>query len=140
MAYTRFRTGAHTKHRLQYHLVWVPKYRKSVARSKVATRLRTLFYECAQANDWSIEELEILPDHVHMLVQLPPSTPVSTAVKYLKGGSSKVIRKEFPGLEAWLWGKSLWAKGYYAESVGPVNEAIMRTYIKEQWQRREEKL
>lgn len=74
-----------------------------------------------------------MPDHVHILIQLPPRTNLPTAVQYLKGGSSKIIRKEFPELQEFLWGDSLWADGYFAETVGRASEDAMRMYIRMQW-------
>lgn len=74
-----------------------------------------------------------MPDHVHMLLQLPPKTPLPVAIQYLKGGTSKVIRKEFPELEEFLWGESLWAEGYFAESLGRASEGVMRAYVRAQW-------
>jgi len=67
-----------------------------------------------------------------MLVQLPPSVSVSQAVKTFKGGTSKRIREEFPELEEFLWGESLWAVGFFAESVGQVTEGRIKLYIKNQ--------
>lgn len=75
-----------------------------------------------------------MPDHVHILIQLPPSIAVSKAVQYLKGGSSKVIRREFPELDEWLWGDSLWQDGYFSETVGRGSEDAMRLYIQKQWE------
>ena len=74
-----------------------------------------------------------MPDHVHMLLQLRPNTSIPKAIQYFKGGTSKIVRKEFPELEEFLWGDSLWADGYFIESVGRANEAIMRKYIRLQW-------
>lgn len=128
-------TGAHTVSRLLYHLTFVPKYRRKVLNGKLAQRLQELFYECAKMNDWYIHELEVLPDHVHMLLQLSPKTPVSEAAKWLKGGSSRIIRKEYPELEEFLWGDSLWQDGYFVETVGKATEAVIREYIQKQWER-----
>jgi putative transposase len=125
--------GAHTTHRLKYHLVWTPEYRKRVLQGKVAARIKGLFYDCAEMNRWFVEELEVMPDHIHMLIQLPPSIAVAKAVQLLKGGSSKVIRVEFPELDEFLWGDSFWTDGYFAESVGVSNEATIKKYIQDQW-------
>ena len=92
-------------------------------------------YECASMNKWFIHELEILPDHVHLLLQLPPVCPVPKAMMYLKGGTSRVIRQEYPELEEFLWGDSLWQDGYFAETIGRANKVIMRKYIQSQWER-----
>ena len=85
-------TGSHTKHRLLYHFVFVPKYRKRVLSSKVSQRVEALFQECCQVNGWQIHELEIMPDHIHLLIQLPTTITPAEAIKYLKGGSSKILR------------------------------------------------
>lgn len=124
--------GAHTTHRLMYHLVWVPKYRKRELKGNVALRLEELFRECADMNRWKIEELNIQPDHIHMLIQMRPDVSVSRMVQLFKGWSSNVIREEFPELQEFLWGKSFWADGYFAETAGQVNEQRIREYIQNQ--------
>ena len=95
-------------------------------------RLKELFEECAQINRWKIEELNIQPDHVHILMRLRPSISVSKAVQLFKGGSSKVIRKEFPELQEFLWGDNFWSEGYFVESVGIVDMATIKKYIQDQ--------
>ena len=83
-------------------------------------------------NNWSIEELSIMKDHIHMLVQVKPDKELSKVVQIFKGGTSKVLRAEFPELEEFLWGDSLWADGYFAESVGVSDESMIRKYIRDQ--------
>ena len=124
--------GAHTKHRLMYHIVWIPKYRKRILRGKIATRLTELFKQCAEVNRWHIQELNIQLDHVHILIQTKPTISICKVVQYLKGGSSKKIREEFPELTEFLWGDSFWSDGYFAETVGRVDEASIRRYIQNQ--------
>ena len=128
----KYWTGGHTKHRLLYHLVWIPKYRKRILRGSVAKRIEELFQECADVNRWEIEELNIQPDHVHMLIQVKPTMQLSKIVQLFKGGSSRKIREEFPELAEFLWGDSFWADGYFAETFGRFNEGVMREYIKNQ--------
>ena len=115
-----------------YHIVWIPKYRKRVLRGAIAKRIAELLHQCAEVNGWEIHELNVQPDHVHMLVQLVPSISVSKAVQYFKGGSSKKIREEFPELEEYLWGDSFWADGYFSETIGQVNFDKISEYIKNQ--------
>ena len=115
-----------------YHLVWIPKYRKRILKGALVERLKELFYQCAEVNDWKIEELNIQLDHVHMLIQLKTTVSVCKAVQLLKGGSSKKIREEFPELEEFLWGNSFWSEGYFAETVGQIDEAAIRRYIQNQ--------
>jgi putative transposase len=127
-----YKTGSHTKYRLMYHIVWIPKYRKRVLKGRIAERIKDLLRQCAEVNDWEIEELSIQSEHVHMMVQLKPSISVSKAVQLFKGGSSRVIREEFPELEEFLWGDSFWADGYFAVTCGKIDEEAVRRYIKNQ--------
>jgi len=99
---------------------------------KIAIRLKKLLYEAASVNRWHVHELSIQRDHVHLLIQIEPEMSVARAVQLLKGGTSFKLRKEFPELEEFLWGDSLWADGYFAESVGTTQEETVRRYIREQ--------
>ena len=83
-------------------------------------------------NDWTIHELSIEKDHIHMLIQINPRESIAKVVNLLKGGSSRVIRLEHPELEEFLWGDSFWCDGYFAESVGSKNERVIREYIQNQ--------
>jgi len=124
-------TGAHTKHRLRLHLVFIPKYRKRVLKDKIAGTIKHLFYESCKMNDWWIHEMEIMPDHIHMLIQINPRESVAKVVQRLKGASSKIIRSKYPELEEFLWGDSFWSDGYFAESVGSIDEEVIKRYIQE---------
>jgi len=68
-----------------------------------------------------------------MLIQISPKETIANVVQILKGGTSRVVRKEFPELEEFLWGDSLWADGYFSETVGRASEATMRHYVRSQW-------
>ena len=129
---TKYSSGAHTTHRLKYHLVWIPKYRKRILIGPLARWVYELLHQCAEVNGWLIVELNVQRDHVHLLVQLPPKEAVAHAMQIMKGGTSKKIREEFPELEEFLWGDSLWAEGYFAESVGQVTESRIQAYIQNQ--------
>ena len=129
---SRYWRGAHTRHKLQYHVVWIPKYRKRVLRGKIAYRLKGLLYDACRMNRWWIGRINIQVDHVHLLIQLQADDSVAEVVRILKGGTSKIIRKEFPELDEFLWGNSFWANGYFAESIGSVDEAVIKKYIDEQ--------
>ena len=115
-----------------YHLVWLPKYRKRILEGSIKNRLIELFFECADINGWKIIELNIQKDHVHLILQLKQTTSVSGAVQRFKGGSSKMIRNEFPELKEFLWGKNFWAEGYFAETVGRIAETVIKEYVKNQ--------
>ena len=76
--------------------------------------------------------MAIQVDHVHVLIQLKPKESVAEVIQILKGGTSRVIRKEFPELEEFLWGDSFWADGYFAETVGRFDEKTVKKYIEQQ--------
>jgi putative transposase len=81
---------------------------------------------------WWIGKISVQEDHVHILIQLQATDSVAGVVQILKGGTSKIVRKEYPELEEFLWGDSFWAEGYFAESIGHVDEEVVRKYIDEQ--------
>jgi putative transposase len=91
-----------------------------------------------------LHELNVQPDHVHLLIQIPPRLALAKVVNQLKGGSSRILRQEFPELEEFLWGRSFWCHGmlafrcdgYFAESIGQMEESVIRRYIKNQGQER----
>lgn len=125
-------TGAHTMHRLRFHLVWTPKYRRTVLQEPVATRLTALLRQACAVKEWGLHELNVQPDHVHLLLQVSPTDSIFSVMQILKGGTSRLLRREFPELEEFLWGDSLWGDGYFAESVGQQEEAVLRAYIQNQ--------
>jgi len=83
-------------------------------------------------NGWWISEMSIQADHVHIVVEIPPHISVAEVVQIFKGGTSRVLRKEFPEMEELLWGESFWADGYFAETVGKVDEEVVKRYIRQQ--------
>ena len=131
---SRYWKGAHTKHRMLYHIVWIPKYRKRVLHGEIATRIKELLEECIEVNRWKAEELNIQKDHVHLLIRLRPDISVSKVVQLLKGRSSHAIRSEFPKLKEFYLGttKSFWGDGFFVETVGQVSEKNIRDYIRNQ--------
>jgi putative transposase len=109
-----------------FHIVWLPKYRKKVLTGKVKERLEGLLRECAEVNGWEIQELNVQLDHVHILIQLPPSISVCMAVQLFKGASSRALRLELPEIKKLLWGKDFWADGYFSEAVGCEQKCYLR--------------
>lgn len=96
----------------------------------VERRLRELILEKAAANGWVVRSLEIMPDHVHVFLSAAPSDSVALILSVLKGGTSKVLRTEFPLLRKVL--PTLWTRSYYVESVGHVSEKAIMRYIEDQ--------
>lgn len=121
---------------IQYHFVWIPKYRKRVLTGPIKTRLEQLFHQCAEVNQFEILELAIQPDHVHLLLSAKPRYSPADIMQLIKGGSSKLIREEHPELEEFLWGDSFWADGYFVSTHSVVSESTVRNYIKAQDQDR----
>ena len=99
-------------------------------RGKIASRLRELLYEACRVNRWWTSEMSIQEDHIHLVVQIPPQYSVAEVVQIFKGGTSRMLRKEYPELEEFLWGDSFWADGYFAETVGQVDEEVVKKYIR----------
>ncbi len=117
---------------IQYHFVWIPKYRKRVLSGAVKDRLAGLLSECAEINQFEIMELSIQIDHVHLLLSAKPRYSPSDIMHLIKGGTSRMIRQEFPELEEFLWGDSFWADGYFVSTHSIVSESVIRNYIKNQ--------
>src|SRR3989338_6744852 len=122
-------TTTNATYDIQYHFVWVPKYRKRVLIGSIKTRLEQLFQDCAEINEFEIRELAIQPDHVHLLLSAKPRYSPAQIMNFIKGGSSRIIRQEYPELEEFLWGDSLWADGYFVSTHSTVTEEIVRAYI-----------
>lgn len=129
---SKYWTGAHTKHKLMVHIVWLPKYRKRILKGALARRVEELLKECAECNGWKLIELNIQLDHIHMILQFKPNMSISKIVQLFKGKSSKIIRKEFSELKEVYWGPSFWGDGFFAETVGHCNLETIKNYVKNQ--------
>jgi putative transposase len=128
----RYQVGAHTKHDLKVHLVWVPKYRKKVLTGEVAIRVRDLIRQIAMEHEIVILSGKVSCDHIHVLVAYRPHVDVSMIVQWLKGISSRILLQEFPHLRKAFWGRHFWARGYLAVSTGTVTDEMVKAYIAEQ--------
>lgn len=125
----QYRRNSHTVSLVNYHLVWIPKRRKRVLVGDVEKRLRQIIWEVCQEKDWVVIDLEIMSDHVHLLVNVPPNVAAHEVVKALKGRSSRYLRQEFPHL---LKLPSLWTHSYFVSTTGNVSSETIRKYIEEQ--------
>lgn len=121
-------TGA--VHSIGYHIVWCPKYRKRVLVGPVAVRLKELLEQKASEHGWSLEAMELMPDHVHVFVRARPKDSPAFIANQFKGFTSHALRVEFPHLKSRL--PTLWSKSYFVATVGRVAEATIRKYIEEQ--------
>jgi putative transposase len=128
----RYQLGAHTKHDLKVHLVWIPKYRKKVLTGDVAIRVRDLIRQIAMEHEIDVLSGKVACDHIHVLVAYRPHIDVSTIVQWLKGISSRILLQEYPHLQKKFWGKHLWARGYLAVTTGTLTDEMVQKYIAEQ--------
>jgi putative transposase len=124
--------GAHTKHDLKVHLVWVPKYRKKVLSGAVAVRVRDLLRQIAMEHELEIISGKVARDHVHLFIGYRPTQQISQMVQWLKGISSRMLLQEFPHLRKQFWGRHVWARGYLAVSSGRITDEMVQQYIEEQ--------
>jgi putative transposase len=127
-----YRTSAHAVFDIKYHFVWITKYRYKILRGRIAERGRDLLRQICQARGVVIIRGAVSPDHIHMLVSSPPELAPAKLVQYLKGRSSRRLQDEFPELRKRYWGQHLWARGYFAASVGAVDEDTIKKYIESQ--------
>lgn len=122
---------SHTSWNCKYHLVFAPKYRRKVfyenKRSEIGEILRTL----CRWKDVNILEAEVCPDHIHMLVEIPPKMSVSSFMGYLKGKSSLMIYEKWGNMKFKYRNRSFWCRGYYVDTVGK-NTKKIKNYIKHQ--------
>ncbi len=114
----------------KYHVVWCPKYRRRVLTSEVEERLKAILHEVAQERQAEIIELEVMPDHVHLLVEVDPQFGIHRLVRLMKGRSSHHLRQEFPWLKKRL--PTLWTNSYFVSSVGGAPLAVIKQYIENQ--------
>jgi putative transposase len=127
-----YRAGSHSRYDVKVHLVWITKYRKKVLRGQIAERTRELIREICKTNDVVIVSGHVAVDHVHLLVSYPVHLSVSKVVQYLKGKSSRRMLQEYTELRKMFWGQHLWARGYFAASVGTVTDEMIKEYIEKQ--------
>ncbi len=126
-----YQSLSHTKWECKYHVVFIPKYRRKVVYGQLRRHLGAVFRELARQKESLIEEGHLQPDHVHMLLSVPPKYAVAQVVGYLKGKSAIHIARTYGGREQNFVGEHFWARGYFVSTVGRDEEAIRR-YIQAQ--------
>jgi putative transposase len=130
MTNDRYRRNTGSVYSLKYHLVWCPKYRRSVLVGGIAEDLKALLSEKATALQTEIHSLEVLPDQVQLFVESDPTVPVQFLVNQFKGYTSRVLRQRYPSLVSRL--PTLWSRSYYAGTIGHVSAETVRRYIEAQ--------
>lgn len=114
----------------KYHVVWCPKYRRKVLTGPIETRLKELIQETCSTMNVEIIEMELMPDHVHLLLEVDPQFGIHKAVKQIKGHSSRILRQEFKELRTKL--PTLWTNSYFVSTVGGAPLEVIKQYIESQ--------
>ena len=122
---------SHTKWKCQYHIIFIPKYRKKQLYGRLKEDVREVIKVLCKYKDVEIVEGAVCPDHVHLCVCIPPKLSVSQFMGYLKGKSALMIFDKHPELGS-KFNKSFWARGYYVATVGNITEDAIKKYIQEQ--------
>ncbi|WP_184720908.1 IS200/IS605 family transposase [Streptosporangium saharense] len=124
------RTNSNIAFQCAFHVVWCPKYRRRVLGGRIETRLKELIREVITEKQAWLIELEVMPDHVHLLVEVDPQYGIHRLVKAIKGRSSRVLRQEFPSLTSKL--PTLWTNSYFVATVGAAPLDVVKRYVENQ--------
>ena len=125
-----YKSNKNVVYSCKYHVVWCPKYRRKVLIDGIDERLKDILLEIIKETNSEILEIEVMPDHVHLILDVDPQCGVAKVVKHLKGKSSNILRKEFPVLRSKI--PTLWTNSYFVSTVGGVTIDIVKKYIENQ--------
>ena len=125
-----YRTTKKTIYSCQYHVIWCTKYRRKVLDTQIQGRLKQLIRDKQEEYGYQIREVETQPEHVHLLVEIPPTDAVDKIVGKIKSYTSKVLREEYPSLKSRL--PSLWTRSKFVSSCGGVKLQVIKDYIEGQ--------
>lgn len=126
----KYKTGNHLVYSCQYHVIFCPKYRRSVLVDGIDKRLKELIKSKESEYGYEVLDMEVMPDHVHLILDVNPKTGIFTVVSRIKGFTSHELRKEFPILTRKL--PTLWTQSKFISSVGAVTLEVVKKYIGEQ--------
>jgi len=124
---------SHTKWECKYHVVFIPKYRRKTLYGELRKHLGEVFRKLAMQKECRVEEGHLMPDHVHMMISIPPKYAVSQVVGYIKGKSAIHLARVYGERKRNFVGQHFWARGYFVSTVGR-DEAAIRDYIRKQEQ------
>jgi len=124
-----YRYGSHTVFNIEYHFVWVTKYRYKVLVGDVALRVRELVRQTCESFEIQIVSGVVSKDHVHLFVSAPPTMAPSEIMRRIKGRSASKLFADFPKLRKRFWGRHFWARGYFCASSGQVTDEMIRIYL-----------
>ena len=124
-----YRYGSHTAYLIEYHFVWVTKYRYKVLIGDVALRVRELVRQTCEAFEIRIVKGVVSKDHVHLLVSAPPNLAPSEIMRRIKGRTARKLFEEFPMLKKRYWGRHFWARGFFCVTAGKVTDEMIQNYL-----------
>ena len=124
---------SHTRWDCKYHVVFIPKYRRKVLYGQLRKHLGDVFKQLAEHKESRIEEGHLMPDHVHMMISIPPKYAVSQVIGFIKGKSAIHLARVYGERKRNFVGQNFWARGYFVSTVGR-DEEVIREYIKKQEQ------
>ena len=122
---------AHTKWMCKYHIVFIPKYRRKIIYKQIKADIQQIIRDLCKWKGIEIVEGHMMPDHIHLLLSIPPKYSISSIMGYLKGKSAMMIFERHSNLKYKFGNRHFWATGYYVSTVG-LNEATIAKYIREQ--------
>lgn len=126
----QYKSNHNVVYSCKYHVVWCPKYRRKVLVNGVDTRLKELILNLAEEFNVELIGLEVMPDHIHMIVDVAPQFGIHNFIKKLKGRTSRILRQEFSFLRTKL--PTLWTNSYFVSTVGGAPLSIVKKYIESQ--------
>lgn len=130
----RVRKSAHTTYKTEYHVVWTPRYRHKLFQDKGVKKYaeEVLKHIDKLAGDIEVIEVSVQPDHIHMVIIIPPRIAVASVIQYIKTTSGGLLKRKFPYMNRLVWGRSgIWSVGYFVSTVG-INESIILNYVRTQ--------
>ncbi len=122
---------SHSRWECKYHVVFIPKGRRKALYGEIRKHLGEVFRKLAEQKESRIEEGHLLPDHVHMMISIPPKYAVAQVIGFIKGKSAIHLARVYGGRKQNFVGQSFWARGYFVSTVGR-DEAVVREYIRTQ--------
>ena len=131
-----WQSQAHVKWECKYHVVILPKYRKRTLYGRLRQQVGGIFQQLCRQKQIGLVEGKAMPDHIHMLLSVPPRYSISMTIGYLKGKSAIRIHRDLMHVKGTLFGRSFWARGYCVSTVG-WDESAIRKYIQEQEKRQQ---
>jgi len=132
-----YRTGPHTKYKIEYHFVWITKYRYHVLKGDFALRVREIVKQTCTINDIEIIRGVVSKDHIHILISAPPTISPSEFMRRIKGRTSSKIFSEFPHIKKRYWGRHFWARGYFCATAGELTKEMTKEYLDHHFEAKE---